>query len=70
MADDFNYDFGYGGTGDVSSGDTSGYNYDFGYGGAGDVSVGSEGVPGTYSPMTVSASAPNFLSRLFSGNMT
>jgi len=70
MADEFNYDFGYGGTDDVSIGDTSGYNYDFGYGGAGDVSVGNTGTPGTYAPTTVSASSPDFLSRLFSGSMT
>lgn len=70
MDDEFNYDFGYGDTGDVSIGDTSGYNYDFGYGGAGDVSVGNTGTPGTYAPTTVSASSPDFLSRLFSGNMT
>ena len=70
MADEFNYDFGYGNTDDVSIGDTSGYNYDFGYGGAGDVSVGNTGTPGTYAPTTVSASSPDFLSRLFSGSMT
>ena len=70
MDDEFNYDFGYGDTGDVSIGDTSGYNYDFGYGGTGDVSVGDTGTPGTYAPTTVSASSPDFLSRLFSGNMT
>ena len=74
MDDDYNYDydFGYGGVGDVSTGDTSGYNYDFGYGGTGDVSVGDTGTPGTYSPTTVTSttSGDNILSRFLSGNAT
>ena len=74
MDDDYNYDydFGYGGVGDVSTGDTSGYNYDFGYGGVGDVSVGDTGTPGTYSPTTVTSTSggDNILSRFLSGNAT
>jgi hypothetical protein len=74
MDDDYNYDydFGYGGVGDVSTGDTSGYNYDFGYGGTGDVSVGDTGTPGTYSPTTVTSTSggDNILSRFLSGNAT
>ena len=72
MADEFNYDFGYGDTGDVSIGDTSGYNYDFGYGGTGDVSVGDTGTPGTYNPTTVTSTSggDNILSRFLSGNAT
>ena len=74
MDDDYNYDydFGYGGIGDVSTGDTSGYNYDFGYGGTGDVSVGDTGTPGTYSPTTVTSTSggDNILSRFLSGNAT
>ena len=74
MDDDYNYDydFGYGGVGDVSTGDTSGYNYDFGYGGTGDVSVGDTGTPGTYSSTTVTSTSggDNILSRFLSGNAT
>jgi hypothetical protein len=74
MEDDYNYDFGYGGIGDVSTGDTSGYNYDFGYGGTGDVSVGDTGTPGTYDPTTVTAtgasSGSNILERFLSGTAT
>lgn len=74
MEDDYNYDFGYGGIGDVSTGDTSGYNYDFGYGGTGDVSVGDTGTPGTYNPTTVTStgasSGSNILERFLSGNLS
>jgi hypothetical protein len=74
MDDDYNYDydFGYGGIGDVSTGDTSGYNYDFGYGGTGDVSVGDTGTPGTYSPTTITSTSggDNILSRFLSGTAT
>jgi len=74
MDDDYNYDydFGYGGVGDVSTGDTSGYNYDFGYGGVGDVSTGDTGTPGTYNPTTVTSTSggDNILSRFLSGNAT